>query len=169
MNEDDTFPSTEYGAERPDDVVVARTKLRAAIDERNPESGAGDRCRAGNRPMTRRALVAAAALAAFLPSMQASAQTAWPTRPIKLIVPFAPGGSNDNIARVLANKLSAQLGQPIIVDNKSGGGGTIGTDFVAKSPPDGYTLLLASTSITSNAASGKKLPYDLVRDLQAAR
>ena len=81
-------------------------------------------------------------------------------------MPFAPGGSNDIIARVLATKLGARLGQPVIVENKGGAGGTIGTDYVAKSPPDGNTLLFVSTSITTNAASGKQLPYDLLKDLQ---
>ena len=109
--------------------------------------------------------IAAAAAVAFLPAL-ASAQAAWPSRPIKLVVPFAPGGSNDIIARVLAEKMGARIGQPIIVENKPGAGGTIGTDFVAKSPPDGYTLLFVSTSITTNAASGKTLPYDLLKDLQ---
>ena len=97
----------------------------------------------------------------------AAAQGTWPTRPVRLVVPFAPGGSNDIIARVLADKLTARLGQPFVVDNKGGAGGTIGTDLVAKSPPDGYTLLFVSTSITTNAASGKALPYDLSRDLAA--
>ena len=111
----------------------------------------------------RRAVLAAAA-AALLP-VGAHAQAAWPDRPIKLVVPFAPGGSNDILARALAAKLGARLGQSIVVDNKGGSGGTIGTDSVAKSAPDGYTLLLASISITTNAASGKKLPYDPVKDL----
>ena len=93
------------------------------------------------------------------------AQDAWPSKPIKLVVPFAPGGSNDNLARVLAAKLSARLGQPVVIDNRAGGGGTIGTSFVAKAPPDGYTLLFASTSITTNAASGKSLGYDVAKDL----
>ena len=120
-----------------------------------------------SNPLTRRALLAAVlACTAALLSMNASAQGQWPNRPIKLIVPFAPGGSNDTIARVLAEKLGSRLGQPIIVDNRGGGGGTIGTDLVAKSPPDGYTLLLVSTSITTNAAAGKKLPYDPVNDFQ---
>jgi tripartite-type tricarboxylate transporter receptor subunit TctC len=90
---------------------------------------------------------------------------AWPTRPIKLIVPFAPGGSNDILARALAVKLTQQFGQTVIVENKAGGGGTLGTEYVAKSPPDGYTILIASGSLTTNAASGKKLGYDPVKDL----
>ncbi|RJG03317.1 tripartite tricarboxylate transporter substrate binding protein [Noviherbaspirillum sedimenti] len=113
-------------------------------------------------PIRRALLLAAAGL--LLP-LQASAQAAWPARPIKIVVPFAPGGSNDNMARVLANKLSARLGQPVVVENKGGSGGTIGTDYVTKAQPDGYTLLFASTSITTNAAAGKKLPYDPVKDL----
>ena len=114
----------------------------------------------------RGALVALFAGAMALLSAPASAQGTWPNRPIKLIVPFAPGGSNDTIARVLGEKLGARLGQPIVVDNRGGGGGTIGTDLVAKSPPDGYTLLLVSTSITTNAAAGKQLPYDPIKDFQ---
>jgi tripartite-type tricarboxylate transporter receptor subunit TctC len=109
-----------------------------------------------------RALMACAVLAA---AMSANGQTSWPAAPIRLIVPFAPGGSNDNIARVLADKLGARLGQTVVIENKGGAGGTIGTDLVAKAAPDGYTLLFASTSITTNAASGKKLPYDPAKDL----
>jgi tripartite-type tricarboxylate transporter receptor subunit TctC len=116
------------------------------------------------RSLTRRAALFTAALA--LLAVHVSAQAAWPDRPIKLVVPFAPGGSNDIIARVLATKLSERLGQPVIVENKGGAGGTIGTDYVAKSPPDGNTILFVSTSITTNAASGKQLPYDLLKDLQ---
>ena len=117
-----------------------------------------------NRFARRASLFAGALL--FLLSGQLIAQDAWPSRPIKLVVPFAPGGSNDNIARVLATKLAGRLGQPVIVENKGGAGGTIGTDYVAKSAPDGYTLLFVSTSIVTNAASGKQLPYDLLKDLQ---
>jgi tripartite-type tricarboxylate transporter receptor subunit TctC len=116
------------------------------------------------RAWTRRAALALAT-AALLPAI-GQAQATWPQRPLKLVVPFAPGGSNDNLARLLAVKLGTRLGQPVVVENKGGAGGTIGTEFVAKAAPDGYTLLLASTSITTNAAAGKKLPYDPVRDLQ---
>ncbi len=109
--------------------------------------------------------IAVFSAAVLLSPGAAFAQAAWPSAPIKLIVPFAPGGSNDVIARVLADKLGARLGQTVVIENKGGAGGTIGTDFVAKAPADGYTLLFASTSITTNAASGKKLPYDPVKDL----
>jgi tripartite-type tricarboxylate transporter receptor subunit TctC len=111
------------------------------------------------------AALLAAGVAVLLPA-RASTEAVWPNRPITLIVPFAPGGSNDNLARVLAVQLGARLGQSVVVENKGGGGGTIGTNSVAKSPPDGYTLLFASTSITTNAASGKKLPYDPLKDLE---
>jgi tripartite-type tricarboxylate transporter receptor subunit TctC len=114
---------------------------------------------------TRRALFAAAAISLLtLPAAQA--QDHWPAAPIKIVVPFVPGGSNDILSRVLAQKLGTRLGQSVFIENRGGAGGTIGTDFVAKAQPDGYTLLFASTSITTNAASGKKLPYDLVKDLQ---
>lgn len=117
--------------------------------------------------VTRRAVLAAAiaAAGALLP-LPVGAEAAWPNHLIKLVVPFAPGGSNDIIARVLASKLGTRLGQSVVVENKPGAGGTIGTDYVAKSTPDGYTILFVSTSITTNAASGKNLPYDLVKDLQ---
>ncbi|MFO1310690.1 MAG: tripartite tricarboxylate transporter substrate binding protein [Burkholderiales bacterium] len=112
------------------------------------------------------AMAAIAVAALMLVPNPAGAQGQWPTRAVKLVVPFAPGGSNDIISRVLADKLQGRLGQAFVVENKPGAGGTIGTDFVAKSPPDGYTLLFVSTSITTNAASGKALPYDLLKDLQ---
>ena len=108
-----------------------------------------------------------AAVAYTLLPLHVGAQSQWPSRPINIVVPFVPGGSNDNIARVLAAKLSGRLNQPVIVDNKGGGGGTIGTDFVAKSPADGYTLLFVSGSVATNVASGKKLPFDLMKDLES--
>jgi tripartite-type tricarboxylate transporter receptor subunit TctC len=113
----------------------------------------------------RRRAVLAAGLSALL-FAPASALGEWPNRGIRLIVPFTPGASNDIIARVLAAKLGTRLGQTVIVENKAGAGGTIGTDFVARSVPDGNTLLLASISITTNAALRAKLPYDPLKDLQ---
>ena len=113
--------------------------------------------------LNRRCFVAAAA--ACLLTAPACAAAEWPNRTIRLIVPFTPGGSNDILARVLANGLGARLGQTIIIENKGGAGGTIGTEYVAKASPDGYTLLFASTSITTNAASRETLPYDPIKDL----
>jgi len=88
----------------------------------------------------------------------------YPEKPIRLIVPFAPGGSVDLVGRILAQRLSERLGQQVIVDNKPGAGGTLGADVVAKAPPDGYTLLLASSSHQSfHPLLYKKLPYDANR------
>jgi tripartite-type tricarboxylate transporter receptor subunit TctC len=87
------------------------------------------------------------------------AQDTWPSRPIRLVVPFAPGGSNDVIARRLAMKLGTALGQSVVVDNRAGGGSTIGANVVASSAPDGYTLLFVSGSLATTAAV-QKLPYD---------
>ncbi len=109
------------------------------------------------------AAVVAAAASALLPAA-ACAQAAWPNKPVKLIVPYAPGGGTDVIARAIATKLSARFGQPIIVDNRTGAGGTLGFDAVAKAPPDGYTLLFMTTAFATTAATGKKLPYDAAKD-----
>jgi tripartite-type tricarboxylate transporter receptor subunit TctC len=118
--------------------------------------------------MAFKSFVAAMAVAAALCAMAAGAQAqqAWPNHPIRLIVPSAPGASNDVISRTIGQELGKRLGQTVVVENKAGAGGTVGTNFVAKSPPDGYTLLFVSSSLTTNAAAGKDLPYDPVRDLQ---
>ena len=95
---------------------------------------------------------------------QASAQT-WPTKPIKWIVPFAPGGTTDILARTIGDKLSVALGQPVIIENKPGAGGGLGADFVAKAAPDGYTILGGTISTNAiNASLYKDLPYDPVKD-----
>jgi tripartite-type tricarboxylate transporter receptor subunit TctC len=93
----------------------------------------------------------------------ASAAAAYPTRPVKLIVPFAPGGFTDVVARILGVKLSQSLGQQFVIENKAGAGSTIGTDFVAKAAPDGYTLLMVSSTHVISPWLYKNLAYDPVK------
>jgi tripartite-type tricarboxylate transporter receptor subunit TctC len=112
--------------------------------------------------LTPPALLLAAALAAAAPPGFAQ-QQAWPTRPIKLIVPFAPGGFTDVTARILGQKLTQALGQQFVIENKPGAGSTIGSDFVAKSPPDGYTLLMVSSTHVISPWLYKNLPYDPIK------
>ncbi len=98
-------------------------------------------------------------------SAQAQANDArWPERPIRLIVPFTAGSSSDIVARLVAQKLGERLGQPLVVENRVGGGGSIGTGEVAHADADGYTLGLANTSTHAVAASLAPLPYDPVKD-----
>jgi len=106
----------------------------------------------------------AAVAAATLALMPGAAQAAWPERTITLVVPFAPGGPTDIIARILADSLTASLKQSVIVENRAGAAGNIGMGMVARAAPDGYTLLLASTSIAVNTALFKSLPYDPFKD-----
>jgi tripartite-type tricarboxylate transporter receptor subunit TctC len=115
--------------------------------------------------MRSRALLVAAAFAlALLHAVTATAQ-AWPAKPIRLMVPFPPGGSTDIVARIVAQKLSERLGQSIVIENRGGAGGTIGTAIIAKSAPDGYNLTVASTSTHVVAPSVyAKLDYDPVKD-----
>src|ERR1700712_3635535 len=88
------------------------------------------------------------------------AQTAWPTKPIKLLVGFAAGGSTDVTARLIAQALSERLGQPVIIENRAGAGGNIAADAAAKADPDGYTLLMAtSTTIRANSRLFKNHPF----------
>jgi tripartite-type tricarboxylate transporter receptor subunit TctC len=105
----------------------------------------------------------AVALAVTIGVGAASAQT-YPDRPVKVIVPFAPAGPTDVIARVVADKLSASLGQQFYVENRAGAGGNIGTAAVAQSPADGYTLLVASTGLVVNPSLFAKVSYDPVKD-----
>src|SRR3954447_17070046 len=89
----------------------------------------------------------------------------YPTRSIHIVVGFTPGGGNDIIARIVGQKLSESFGQPVIIENKPGGGAIVATEFVAKSEPDGYTLLVgASGAMAINPAVYAKLPYDSIRD-----
>ena len=115
------------------------------------------------RRVLRRLAIATFALAYLVAGATAAQQ--YPSRPIRLIVPFAPGGNVDINARAISPAMGQALGQQIIVENRAGAGGTVGTDVVAKSAPDGYTLLVASSSVMTNGpALYPKLPYDIVRD-----
>jgi tripartite-type tricarboxylate transporter receptor subunit TctC len=119
---------------------------------------------------SRRALLAlacATAIGGLLgPEDVAHAQASYPTKPVRLIVPFPPGGGTDILARVIGAKLTEALGQPVVVENKPGAGGNIGVDVVAKSPPDGYTMVIGQTSnLAVNPTLYPDLPYDPQKDL----
>jgi tripartite-type tricarboxylate transporter receptor subunit TctC len=112
--------------------------------------------------MKRRSVLTAAGLAVLSRSGRAQS---YPDRPIRIVVPYAAGGATDTGARALGERLEKILGQPIVVENKAGGGTIIGTDTVAKAKPDGYTLLLATGALAVNAAFDMPLPYDTYKDL----
>lgn len=101
----------------------------------------------------------------YAAALTASAQSAYPNKPIKIIVPFTPGGVTDLLARDISQRLSSRLGQSTLAENKAGANGNIGAELVAKSKPDGYTLLLTAANIAISAASQKKLSYKLFEDL----
>jgi tripartite-type tricarboxylate transporter receptor subunit TctC len=113
--------------------------------------------------MRRREFVTLLGAAVSWPAGFAAAQT-FPARPIRLIVPFPAGGGTDIVGRVLGQKLHESLGQPVVIDNRGGAGGTLGTAMAAKAPPDGYTLVLVPTSHVINPSIYAKLPYDTEKD-----
>jgi tripartite-type tricarboxylate transporter receptor subunit TctC len=118
-------------------------------------------------PWLRTAALAAAALAApFATQAQGSNGTDYPNKPIKLIVPYPPGGGTDVIARIVQERFQAQLGQPVLIDNRGGAAGSIGTEVAAKSAPDGYTVLFTLSSHTINPAIYTKLPFDTQKDFE---
>lgn len=108
--------------------------------------------------------IAAGSVSAAFAAVPA-AQTAYPVRPVRLIVPFAPGGGSDLAGRLLAESVAPALKQSMVIDNRPGAGSSLGSDIASKSSPDGYTLLLGNISLAFNAALYKKLPFDAVRDL----
>ncbi|NMM76618.1 tripartite tricarboxylate transporter substrate binding protein [Acidovorax sp. SRB_24] len=111
------------------------------------------------------ALQAAAASLALLGTVPALAQTAFPTKPITIVVPFSAGGTTDILARLMGQYLSTELGQPVVVDNKAGAGGNIGGALAAKAPADGYTLFMGTVGTHAiNAALYKKMPFDHIKD-----
>ena len=112
------------------------------------------------------AVIAGTTLSAIfaLTNTGAAQAQAWPAKPIRFVVPYPPGGSNDVLTRITAQAMSPGLGQPIIIDNRGGAGGMIGTDNVAKSPPDGYSIVNVQASFTANAALRPKMAYDPFTD-----
>ena len=115
------------------------------------------------RPNNRLLRIALAAAVLHAPHASA-AEPAYPTKPLRLIVPYAPGGGVDGVGRLMAQDIAPRLGQQIVIDNRGGGGGIIGLDIAAHSVPDGYTLLVGSVALTSMPGLHKKLPFDPIRD-----
>ena len=106
-----------------------------------------------------RGLALLAAIITMIPCAQAQN---WPSKPVRAVVPFAPGGGTDVMARIMAPKLSEEFGQTFVIDNRAGAGGAIGTDIVVRAQPDGYTILIGASSYASNAAL-YKLGYDPIK------
>ena len=115
------------------------------------------------RKLRRRCRRAALLALAMGLAAAASAQT-YPAKPIRFVVPFAPGGGTDIIGRIIAQQLNEELGQPVVVDNRAGAGSSLGAEIVARSPPDGYTVLFGNISLAFNQALYASLPFDAVRD-----
>ncbi len=112
-----------------------------------------------------RRTLAVLAAALVLPCVaMAQTETKWPTKPVKWVVPFPPGGAMDVIARTLGDRLAQDLGQPFVIENRPGAGGNIGADYVAKQPADGHTVMITSIGMASNKALYAKLSYDPVKD-----
>src|SRR5262249_23696874 len=118
-----------------------------------------------NATMNRRTLLQAAALAPLAAIGPALGQAGWPDRVIRIVVPFVPGSFTDISARLVAQELTEQLGQSVVVENRGGAGGTAGTTMVVRAAPDGYTLLLTDTSLAISPGLYPNLPYDPVKDL----
>lgn len=118
-------------------------------------------------PTTRRSLVASAAALLAALALPAAAQPAFPqNKPITLVVPFAPGGGNDILARAIAPKMAQLLGQTVVIENKPGAGGNLGADAVARAAPDGHTIVIASSQVTMNPFLEMKVPFRIERDFE---
>ena len=114
-----------------------------------------------------RFVAALAGIALFAAPLTGAHAQSWPSHSLRIVVPFAPGGSTDLFARLVGDRLATALGQPVIIDNRAGAGGNIGADAVAKAPPDGYTLLMATTGVMAiNNAMYKNLSFDAEKDLK---
>ncbi len=114
----------------------------------------------------RAALAALAAFALALPFGALGQAGTWPDKPVRFVVPYPPGGGTDVIARIVQERFQAALGQPVVIENKGGAGGSVGTEVVAKAAPDGYTVLFTLSSHTINPAIYPKLPFDTVKDFE---
>jgi tripartite-type tricarboxylate transporter receptor subunit TctC len=115
-------------------------------------------------PISRRTLINAAALATAASLMPRVARAAYPERPVRLIVPFVPGGAVDAVARLLGNAMTANLGQPVVIENRGGAGGAIGMETAAHAAPDGYTMMVSHSGFAAMEGLYKKLPFDPVHD-----
>ena len=113
---------------------------------------------------SQKAMLACVTLASAAVIAAPAYSQSYPSRPVRIIVPNAPASSGDIVARLIAPPLSERLGQVLVVENRAGAGTTIGGDAVAKSPPDGYTLLMGFSTLAINPATYKKVPYDALRD-----
>src|SRR6476660_2637663 len=98
-------------------------------------------------------------------SLSLGAQDNWPSRPIRMILPFPPGGGTDILGRLIADRLAASLGQPVVTENRGGAGGNVGAEAAARSAPDGYTIVLVAPSLAISPSLYAKLNYDPIRDL----
>ena len=117
-------------------------------------------------PVRRRTLMQSSLALATTLALPTWAQDGYPSRPIRVIVPYPAGGSTDQLARAIQQPLQELLGQPVIVENKAGAGGTLGTDLVAKSAPDGYTLVFGNSGPSATGSLLRKLPYDVLKDFR---
>src|SRR5215472_17798801 len=143
---------------KPDERERAKSGRLRRVDK------PGSNARSGGSAMKQLCLAVALALATFaLHAGGAVAQT-YPNKPIRIVVPFVAGGAVDMLARMLGAKLSESLGQPVIVENRPGAGGNVAADAVAKSPPDGYTILQNTNGQAISPAIYRSLPFDVVRD-----
>src|SRR5207253_4068144 len=158
---------------RGNDVVGAQREPRRAPLLRAPGLCAG-RCRenrygADRQPAARRALpktsrMRALLVACALLAAPVHAQDAYPSRPLRFILPFPPGGGTDILGRIIAERLSASLGQPVVTENRGGAGGNVGAEAAARSAPDGYTIVLVAPSLAISKSLYSKLNYDAVKD-----
>src|SRR5215208_3810578 len=116
--------------------------------------------------MRARLFAALAGTALFAAALPRAHSQSWPSRGLRIVVPFAPGGSTDIFARLVGDRLATALGQPVVIDNRPGGGGQIGADAVAKAPPDGYTLLAITLTHAANVTLFPRSPYNFSKDLK---